>query len=167
MSFWIFVFVVTTVGAVCWLFGRGPRGTDFGADFAARAEQQQAWLAAGDLRGIYGNFMPPAMFLEPEQCTLAHAPSNDGTPLLTRAAAMVKRAEYIEKQWGVVKASIDAEVSVEMLAIQRFLDRCSRREGMSYQQFVDYVRGSNCYVIGGDGSRPLTALDHREMDRAS
>jgi hypothetical protein len=138
-----------------------------GRKYAERATQQQRWLDEGDLRGIYGNFMPPAMFLEPEQCVLAHAPSNDDTPLLARAAAMVKRAEYIENHWGAVKASIDTQVSVEMMAIRRFLDRCAKREKMTYVQLVDYVRSSVCYVRAGDGSMPLSGLDYREMHRAS
>lgn len=138
---------------------------DWATELADRADQQTAWLAQGDLRGIYGEYMPPAMFVESERVDVK--PSNDGTPLLNRAAAMVKRAEYIEKHWGVVRASIDAEVSIEMLAIQQFLNRCSKREGMTYCQFVDYVRSSASYRDSrADGSIPLSALDHREMARA-
>lgn len=148
------------MGVWDWLVGDPAAVRD---GYCQRAEQQQAWLDAGDLRGMYGDFMPPAMFLEPEQCASATMPSNDGTPLLTRAAAMIKRAEYVEKQWGVVKATIDTTISVEMMAIKRFIDRCSRREGMTYPQFVDYVRSSAAYAAAGDGSMPLTALDLREM----
>lgn len=169
MGWLIFYFVLGALAYWALYFARNwgarCRSRDRSIDFAERADQQTAWLAEGDLRGIYGEYMPPAMFVESERVDVK--PSNDGTPLLNRAAAMVKRAEYIEKHWGVVRASIDAEVSIEMLAIQQFLNRCSKREGMTYCQFVDYVRSSASYRDSRvDGSVPLSALDHREMARA-